>query len=163
VSRGEVSDDFDMTDNVISIVEEPQGETYLSLLQFALNSRSTFSLVWREQFAFDASAREIDDALRVAFVREIRTSEWPGTVLLADFATVRFYQMSPETLLILGKVLRLYAWGAPERPEDLAFYADGGQPRLASISHECDAFIFPSATNMQRLAVEVPSLHLAST
>src|SRR4051812_32466475 len=107
---------------LVTIVEEPRAETYLSLLQFAQRRNSLFSLVWRDQHEFVRSAIAVEEALRSDLVRQKRTDQWPGTRLLGHLATVRLYQLSPPALSVLAAAKSLFAWVAPDRPEDLAFY-----------------------------------------
>ncbi len=148
-----------MTD-LVTIVEEPKAETYVALLRFALRHNSLFSLVWREQLEFARSATAIAETLRPDLVREKRTGEWPGTQLFGHFATVRVYRMSPPAFSTLAAAGGLYAWAAPGRPEDLAFYLGEDTPWLGSIAHEHDAFVYPQAIDLQELSAHVQGLRL---
>lgn len=148
-----------MTD-LITIVDEPKGDVYAALLSFALQRNSLFSLVWRDQLDFIESAATVAERLQPYLLREHRTHEWPGTELFGHLATVRLYQMSPSAVSVLIEAGSLYAWAAPERPEDLAFYAGEGVPWLGSITHERDAFIYPHAINLHELTDRVQGLRL---
>jgi hypothetical protein len=70
------------------------------------------------------------------------------------------YRMSPHSLSILASAGRLYAWSAPARPEDLAFYTPTGDPWLGSIAHEADSFLFPGVVSAQEV-VEAAGLAIA--
>src|SRR5437762_580079 len=107
---------------LVTILEEPKAETYLRLLQFALRQSSLFSLVWRDQHGSVRSAATIEETLRPDLVSEKQTDQWPGTRLLGHSATVRLYRLSPKALSVLVEAKSLFAWVAPNRPEDLAFY-----------------------------------------
>lgn len=146
--------------DLVAIVKEPTAETYVALLQFALARHSLFSLVWRDQLDFNDSASAVAEALRPDLLRERRTSEWPGTQLVGHRAIVRLYRMSPAACSALAAAGGMYAWRAPERPEDLAFYVSEENPWLMSIAHERDTFVYPHAIDVQDLARSVPGLEL---
>jgi hypothetical protein len=99
----------------------------------------SFSLVWRDQLPFGPSAQAIELELSPYLLREERTSEWPGTQLLRHEAIVRHYKLCKESIRVLLKSTRLYAWLSPDLPEDLTFYMPDGIPWLTSIAHENDA------------------------
>jgi hypothetical protein len=142
------------------ILSEPSGETYRSLLAFALSLSSRFSLVWRRQLTFDASAHAIAVALVPMLENESETTEWPGTQLIDHTAIVRRYRFSAESMAILASTERLYGWLAPERPEDLALYREDGRCWLASIAHERDAYVDVDADELKALRARVPGLHI---
>jgi hypothetical protein len=146
--------------DLVTILEEPRAETYVALLQFALRHNSLFSLVWREQLEFANSAHAIAETLRPTLVRTRRTDQWPGTQLVGHFATVRLYRMSRAALPTLVSTEGLYAWLAPHRPEDLAFYLSEDIPWLGSIAHEQDAFIYSQAVDLHELSARVQGLKL---
>ena len=145
---------------MITLVDEPAGEVYQRLLDYALRTGSEFSLVWRDQLEFEDSARAIARRLRPDLVSEARTDMWPGTQLLGHLATVRMYRLSADALAVLREAAGLYDWHAPSRPEDLAFYTSDGHPWLGSIAHERDAFVDLSAIDVGELKAEVPGLKL---
>lgn len=148
-----------MTD-VVTIIEEPKAETYLSLLEFALSQGCLFSLVWRDQLEFSPSAVVLADELRADLISEKRTEEWPGTQLLGHLATLRMFRLSTRSLQPLARAGCLYAWEAPERPEDLALYNGDGKCWLGSIAHERDSFVYPEAIDVTALASNVRNLKL---
>jgi len=143
---------------LVTILEEPKAETYLGLLQFAQRQNSLFSLVWRDQHEFVRSALAVEIALRPDLVREKQTDQWPGTRLLGHLATVRLYQLSPSALSVLAEAKSLFAWVAPNRPEDLAFYVEEDKPWLGSISHEMDSFLYSGALDLEELYADVRGL-----
>ena len=143
------------------ILSEPVGETYRRLLVFAEEHSSHFSLAWRRQLTFDASAAAVQEALGPFVEREQYTSQWPGTQLIGHSAIVRTYRMSPPCTQILADAGGLYAWLAPARPEDLAFYTADGACWLGSIAHEKDAWVDLERTALSRLRAVVPELQLS--
>lgn len=145
---------------MVTIVDEPAGEVYQRLLDYALRARSQFSLVWRDQLEFEQSAHAIARRLTPDLVSQVRTDTWPGTQLLGHVATVRTYRLSGNALAVLREAAGLYDWHAPSRPEDLAFYTSDGRSWLGSIAHERDAFVVPSAIDVGELKAEVLGLKL---
>jgi hypothetical protein len=146
--------------NLRSIRSEPAGAIYLSLLAFAEGHSSTFSLVWRKQLVKGANADNVRADLEPFLDAERETDTWPGTTLLGHTAIVRSYRMCADSARLLATAKRLYAWEAPARPEDLAFYTPGGRWWFGSISHERDSFVDLDAIDVVRLAAAVPGLRL---
>ena len=145
---------------MVTLVDEPVGEVYDRLLDYAVRVRSQFSLVWRQQLKCAESAQTIARRLKPDLISEARTDAWPGTQLLGHVATVRMYRLSAKALAVLRETPRLYDWRAPSHPEDLAFYTPDGRPWLGSIAHERDAFVDPSAIDVGELTAQVPGLKL---
>ena len=145
---------------MITLVDEPAGQVYERLLDYALRARSQFSLVWREQLTFEKSAHAIAHRLGPDLVSEAKTDTWPGTQLLGHLATVRTYRLSANALAVLREAAGLYDWRAPSRPEDLAFYTSDGRPWLGSIAHERAAFVYSTAIDVGELMSQVPGLKL---
>ncbi len=82
-------------------------------------------------------------------------NEWPGTRLIGHLATVSFFRVRAESIRVLSSVSRLYAWLAPDHPEDLAFYRSDGSCCFASISHEKDSR-FNGPFIMDEIKAKVP-------
>jgi hypothetical protein len=141
-----------------ALSSEPVGATYRALLAFAEGRSGRFSLVWRHQLSFDASAAAIERRLRPFLIDETETAEWPGTTLIGHSAILRSYRLTAESVRELATAGRLFAWEAPSRPEDLAFYDPDGRCWLASIAHEREAFVTLDAAGLKELAVAVPQL-----
>ncbi len=147
---------------MIDITEEPCGETYHRLLDFTQRHCESFSLVWQQQLDFDAQAREVEEALSPFLIREQESSRWPGTRLLSGTARVCHFRLTPQSVSVLQAAGSLYAWRAPSRPEDLAFYTHEGDCFLGSIAHESDAFLDSAAVSVADLQAEVPGLQFAT-
>ena len=142
------------------VVSEPSGSVYLALLAFAERHSSRFTLVWQRRLTFAAGAWAIKDALVPFQEKAMDTSEWPGTTLIGGTAIVRRYRFSPEATEVLAAAERLYAWRAPERPEDLACYGADGNWWLASVAHEGMACLRLERDELSLLRTEVPGLEL---
>jgi hypothetical protein len=143
-----------------AVRSEPAGATYLALLAFAERHSRTFSLAWRKQLRFDDSARRLEKALQPFLEVQRESDNWPGTTLIGHTAIVRFYRLDPDSSKVLARAGRLYAWLAPERPEDLAFYTAAGRWWFASVAHERDAFVESEAVDVAELTAAVPGLQL---
>jgi hypothetical protein len=146
-----------------AIAAEPAGLTYRALRACAQPCCGTFSLVWRHQLSFDASAADVARALRPFPAEEIETSEWPGTQLIGHSATLRKYRLSPDSVRELTRAGGLFGWQSPARPEDLAFYARDGRCWLASIAHEREAFVVVEPDELAALRAAAPTLELKAS
>jgi hypothetical protein len=142
----------------VHIQVEPVGEVYAALLHLARRQCPTFSLTWREDVGQSQSARVVADALASTLIAEERVREWPGTRMLGAPVPLRRYRFTDDALSVLLAAPSLYAWQAPDRPEDLAFYAEDGAVWLGSIAHERAAFFGPAAPSRKELNLAVPGL-----
>jgi hypothetical protein len=71
---------------------------------------------------------------------------------------LRRYRFTDDALAVLLEAPGLYAWQAPDRPEDLAFYGEHGDVWLGSIAHERAAYFGPAAPSQEELRLAVPGL-----
>ncbi len=144
----------------LDIVEEPAGRTYADLLALASEVCASFSLVWPDELEFEPHADGIASALSEFLIREERSDRWPGTELLDHEATIRHYRISPEAMHVLQRAPGLYAWLAPDRPEDLAFYTNQGAVWLTSVAHERDGWIDDECMSEAAIHARVPGLKI---
>jgi hypothetical protein len=142
------------------LVTEPVGQVYEQILRLAAEVCASFSLVWRDQLEFDASAQAVGLELSPFLMREERTSEWPGTQLLGHEAIVRHYKVCQGSMGVLLRATGLYAWLSPELPEDLTFYLPNGVPWLTSIAHENDARFTDLPEIESKLREQVPRVEI---
>ncbi len=140
---------------IIDIVAEPTGRTYTDLLTYAASRCESFSLVWRKQFHFEPSARQIANSLRPFLISNLSTDEWPGTKLIGHEAMVRQYRVTDKSIKILCSVNGLYSWLEPKLPEDLAFYSSDWIGWLASVSHEGDAWFLDTSLSLDEIRKHV--------
>ncbi len=145
---------------LITILKEQDGDSYCDLLAFGASLSGTCSLVRPHQLEFGQRAAETATALGPVLVEERVTDKWPGTQLLGSHATVRVYKLAPAVMVVLLSSKRLYAWLAPDLPEDLAFYTSSGDCWLGSIAHEQDSFVDPKCIDLAELREAVPGLEL---
>ena len=144
----------------MNIQTEPIGDVYAALLRLARRECPTFSLTWREDVGQSESARVVADTLAPALIAEDRVREWPGTRMLGAPVPLRRYHFTDDALRTLLEAPGLYAWQAPDRPEDLAFYGADGAVWLGSIAHERAAFFGPAAPAQEELSLAVPGLFI---
>ncbi len=122
--------------NEIYFTDEPRGETYKRLIDFALEQCSKFSIVWREDLGNKREENEIGKKLEPFIISDIISNSWPGTELFGGKANLCEYKLNIKTSNILLSTERLYQWKAPEYPEDLAFYTKNNSVWLGSVAHE---------------------------
>jgi hypothetical protein len=127
------------------ITHDVTGDAYKRLLAAALDEASTFSLVWRDQLSFDASAAAVRAALRSLELRDVKRDRWPGTRLVGHYASVVTFRATPDALPALLEPGALFAWRSPAYPEDLSFSDDRGAVCLVTVSHERDGWILSSS------------------
>lgn len=109
---------------------------YRALLGRAERLSASFLLVVRHE-TLDTGGQEVVDALRPFLVEEREQSEWPGTLLFGNTATVPYYLANHESLRILERsASSVFEWQQPERPEDLCFLRHDGSAWFLSIAHE---------------------------
>jgi hypothetical protein len=136
---------------VIDIVAEPEGQTYVDLLDFAASRCESFSLVWRKQFELEQSAHQVAESLKPFLISDVRTDEWFGTKLIGHEAIVRQYRTAGASIELLYSSNGLYSWLEPKFPEDLTFYSSGNAGWLASLSHERDAWFLDESLTLDEI------------
>jgi hypothetical protein len=142
----------------IDIIREPRGAEYRALLSLLASKAASFSLVWQHEFEFGLAAEMLRKRLTPFLLRTESVSEWPGTKLLTTMATIRFYATAEACISILAEAGSLYAWEAPERPEDLAFHGPGDEVVFGSIAHEADSWFEEVAFTAEEVRAAVPTL-----
>ncbi len=139
--------------------EEPSGKAYDELLDLGLAVARHGSLVRRRGVRSSPEAEALWAKLRPFAVSETEESEWPGTRLLGDTATVLRFSITTESAALLrGTANSLYAWCQPGLPEDLAFLRADGSAVLGTIAHEEDAFLCLLRTELELVERALPDL-----
>jgi hypothetical protein len=93
-------------------------------------------------------------------IDQVKVHEWPGTKLFGGSATLYRFRAEATVAPTLYQAQRLYAWLAPDRPEDLAFYNEDGSVWLASCAHEGFGYLEAVSLNESEIAERVPTLYL---
>jgi hypothetical protein len=138
------------------LVEEPRGDVYRTLLDALQPHAHTFLLVAREQLQLSDAGIELFQRLQPARQQRVRTTAWPGTELVGQFAQVDRYPVTAETVGVLKtSVDGLYEWRQPERPEDLCFLDDRGDAILTTIAHGREAWVMLPMPALDALRTKV--------
>jgi hypothetical protein len=81
-----------MTEHPYTLVAEPEGDGYSSLLRFLFERASMCSLVVQLRSPLNGSAARFLDVVHPYLLQAREKSSWPGTVLdPASTASVRYY------------------------------------------------------------------------
>jgi hypothetical protein len=121
------------------------------ILDWATRNASTFSLVWRENFQFKKSAKDIEKKLEKYLERVELTNDWPGTKVIGPADTrIHFYRVTKKSSKLLKEFGPIFRWLAPKYPEDLAFYDKKRKPIFGSVAHEKMAFIIGKKKYMKK-------------
>jgi hypothetical protein len=124
------------------IIGEPQGILYKALIDYCSAHAQIVLLVLRETDWTETSAHAFLEQFRSILISQDLATEWPGTRLTSETATIFRYRVTPDlTDYLKTKVDRLYEWQQPERFEDLCFLRSDGTTLLATIAHENDAYL----------------------
>jgi hypothetical protein len=145
---------------MIEIALEPADRAYDDLLGLALNECATFSLITRPGLALEPSAHAVLEALEPFLIERLSVTTWPGTDLLGSNATLHRFQANSAAFEPLRGPGRLYAWLAPQYPEDLAFYTSEGGVWLGSCAHEAFAFLDAVPHSLEEIVHLLPHLYV---
>jgi hypothetical protein len=105
-----------------------------------LNCADTFSFVVREGISISKKAIELLESLKPYLIESKKVSEWAGTKLFWEQATMYTYNLNNETAFLLyTSEDNLFKWLLPHLPEDLVFHKNN-RPFFVSITHEKDAY-----------------------
>ena len=112
------------------------GERYAALVEFLAARASSVSLVVRDG-RLPGRAKKLYEGFLAAGAKAERRGEWPGTRLAEGEATVLVAPLTPVVAKFLATgAPSLFAWCAPDRPEDLAFLDAAGTAVLETVAHE---------------------------
>ena len=148
-----------MKRNNYSLIDEPKGDLYIDIINYAVNLCHEALLVVRRTIPLADSGLKVLEKLEPYLIEKNLCSEWPGTRLLDDKAHVFRYTLNKECALIIQKSSsRLYEWFQPNLPEDLCFLRTYKDPWLVSIAHEKDAYFSLSSEEKNMLIDTIPAL-----
>lgn len=147
------------------ITTEPRGQTYRRLIDLSMHFCDSALLVVRDNIGLDSSGIKILETLGRFVKQKIKSSRWPGTILLCNelfpdnVATLYYFQLCIESAEILkSSVECLYSWRQPEYPEDLCLLRPDGGPWLVSIAHEGDSYLQLAPEEKEDILVRIPEL-----
>ena len=143
------------------MIQEPRGEVYERLITLARGNCDQFILVTRHSIGLEAPGVETLQRLNPELIARDERSEWPGTQIFDDMATVFLFRLNQRTTDVLQDVASsLFAWQQPRFPEDLCLLRADGEPWLVTISHERDAYFVLSSAEHLELSGAIPELRL---
>lgn len=129
----------------ISFTGDVCDEAYHELIDAARTLGGTALLVERPSLGMSRRGKDVLDNLQAVFIGEKKQSEWPGTKLLDEDATVRFYTLNDFFADAVKRAVDcIYEWVQPTLPEDLCFFRPDGTPFLVSVSHEREGYLLIS-------------------
>ncbi|NEW07435.1 leucine-rich repeat domain-containing protein [Paenibacillus sp. SYP-B3998] len=146
----------------MEIYNDPKGEAYTRLIDYAIQHASMFVLVDRNDDP-RAAYQHILEQLKPFLVKQQSCESLMRKLEVAYTyeGTVYFYRCSPQSGVILKSVAnRLFDWRHPGLPEDLSFLDAEGRDWLITIAHEKIARIQIDEEEAQRLSGEVKGLFL---
>ena len=169
---------------MIKIISEPHGNIYKSLIDYAGQHCSTFSLVWHVNMKMDDSVHKIHHEL-IDFIESENeiASEWQAMDdVSVQNPIVRKFVVNSKSLEVLINAPRifacperenkvswridknrkpgLYSWISPALPEDLTFYTSAGEKWMMSISHEEEAYFNASIVYPDEITQNIPGLNI---
>lgn len=144
----------------LTIVTEPRGPMYRRLLEVALRYCNEGLVVTRESLGVGPTARAMLAALAPHMRAVEQRSEWPGTVLYGEHATIHRFRYDLQTAdLLLAQSTGLYDWRQPDLPEDLCLLSQD-TPWLVTVAHERDAYLDVPASDLQGVMRSLEDIHL---
>lgn len=133
------------------------------ILDWATRNAATFSLVWRENYKFKKTAKDIEKKLEKYLERIEHTNDWPGTKVIGPADTrIQFYRVTKKSSNILKEFGTFFRWLAPKYPEDLAFYDKKGKPIFGSVAHERMAFIIGKKKYLKKALEEIGEIKVTT-
>ena len=138
---------------------EPKDQTYRQLIDFVVETGATGLLVVRRHPQPGPACNRFIEQLAPNVVSSSEQTEWPGTRLLDDVATVHRVSLDYGS----GELLKyavdgLYEWQHPKLPEDFCALRVDGSTLLGSIAHEACAWLSLSALELEKLRQGWPAL-----
>lgn len=100
---------------------------------------SSFSLVLRENTELNSLGKAFINNLAPHLTIIELKNEWPGTILINEKASIYYYRLNQNSLMILNNLNSLFDLVAPSFLEDICFYLND-EPFLVTITHEKDLY-----------------------
>src|SRR5262245_54465092 len=145
--------------DIFTIPHEPRGSAYVELVDASLGYADSLLLVTRHSIDIGPPALETLERLRPFTIGQREATEWPGTQLLENTATVYTVRLLPEVAAIMTETATgLFDWTQPWLPEDPCLLRPDGSPWLVTISHEKDSYVNLSGEEREALLAGAPNL-----
>ncbi len=119
----------------------PSGIVYRKILETGLQHCGSVLFVVRKGLPISDDAKRVITLLSEFKLRSAEESQWPGTVLLGETATVYRYLYNYRVFEILRDSASSFLdWHQPALPEDLCLLRHDESPWFVTISHEGDCY-----------------------
>lgn len=147
---------------MISIQEEPVGETYKKLIEYAARRSSQFVLVVDSNYLeVEESCSKILAQLEPYLIKKIKHNSWPGTTSYGCCSIIYYFQCNRHTVSILQNTVNsLYAWLPPKLPMDLSFIDEKNHEWFVSTTHEEMSWFDICDEEKQNILDYIPNLQL---
>jgi hypothetical protein len=153
-----------MTNFFYSLLQEPRQDLYYKLLDYSLNKCKFALLVTRYPIKLSTSGKNLLGYLENNLIEKNDSSEWPGTILFNETATIYKYKYTREFIEIIKRFSSsLYEWEQPQLPEDLCLLRDDREHWLVTIAHDKDAYFYCSENELFDLLKFLPELETTIT
>lgn len=124
-----------------TILQDPTGQAYKTLIQVAMEVCDEFILVKRVQMELESEGYELLERLKPFLKEIVKDDYWPGTRLMGHYADVYYFRCSTDAVdILLSYSTSLYSWVQTRVPDDLCFLSQG-QPWLINTAHERESHI----------------------
>lgn len=145
------------------IYNNPKGEAYFKLIDYAIENLEMFVIAMRHQLSSSSNCNKVFESLEPFLIKKISSNSLMGIneIAYSYGSTIYFYKCTKES----GEVLKdvsdsLFSWQHPTLPEDLCFLNKEEKDWLTSVAHEKMASILVDETEAERLSREIPGLFL---
>lgn len=144
----------------LQVRRDLSGRSFEQLLDLAASIGGRGLIVMRHGEEVHPSASQVAQQLQEYGSVNTNASEWPGTILIDDTATVINFAVNTHSLCVVAAASSsLLSWQHPQLPEDLCFLRPSGQAWLTTIAHEGDAFLQLLPEEVATVAVRQPDLY----
>ncbi|WPC39899.1 leucine-rich repeat domain-containing protein [Clostridium sp. JS66] len=145
---------------MISILQEPVGESYKKLIEYAGKRSSQFVLVLDLSYCeIKESCFKILAQLEPYLIKKIKHNNWPGTGSYGSCSLIYYFQCSKASIRILqNSVDSLYQWNLPKFPADLSFIDENNNEWFVSVTHEKICWLYVSKEEKQEFLKNICDL-----
>ena len=156
---------------MISVVGYIKGDDYKKVISFAIEHSDAVMLIFQNYgHPFKKKLKEIRMRLRPSRIASRSNYKksgdgfaWPGTVSWDTNSLIHadVYRLAPEVKEYILSAEDLYSWIYPDRPEDIAFFANG-ECWLSTTAHEelCEVFNYESETTQLLDSLGIEYVHI---
>lgn len=148
---------------MITIYNDPKGEAYRRLIDYAIECSSMFVLAERDQLYCNENCNRVLKLLEPYLIKKQSCESLQGvnSIAYSNGGTIYFYACHSESAHVLRtEADRLLAWQHPNLPEDLGFLDADGRDWLTTVAHEDMASIRIGEEEGRELSRQIDGLFL---